>query len=220
MTVKQLATIGVYGFTLEEFLRSLREADVRLVLDVRQRRGVRGPQYAWANSKRLQAALEEAGIDYQHHPELAPTTDMRQLQYREDDRLGVGKRSREQLAPEYRERYTREILDRADLDAVVAELPEAGAGALLCVERDPEACHRSLIADRLAAEYQRSGDPSATVVTFRLGDREVPATAGCLVFVPRGMPHTVWNSGEGPLRGVIIVSPGSAEHEFVPVEAG
>jgi uncharacterized protein (DUF488 family) len=151
---KQLATIGVYGFTLEEFLRSLREADVRLVLDVRQRRGVRGPLYAWANSKRLQAALEEAGIDYQHHPELAPTTDMRQLQYREDDRLGVGKRSREQLAPEYRERYTREILDRADLDAVVAELPEAGAGALLCVERDPEACHRSLIADRLAAEYQ------------------------------------------------------------------
>ena len=127
---------------------------MRLVLDVRQRRGVRGPQYAWANSKRLQAALEEAGIDYQHHPELAPTTDMRQLQYREDDRLGVGKRSREQLAPEYRERYTREILDRADLDAVVAELPEAGAGALLCVERDPEACHRSLIADRLAAEYQ------------------------------------------------------------------
>ena len=153
MTVKQLATIGVYGFTLEEFLRSLRAADVRLVLDVRQRRGVRGPQYAWANSKRLQAALEEAGIDYQHHPVLAPTTDMRQLQYREDDRLGVGKRSREQLAPEYRERYTREILDRADLDAVVAELPEAGAGALLCVERDPEACHRSLIADRLAAEY-------------------------------------------------------------------
>jgi uncharacterized protein (DUF488 family) len=151
---KQLATIGVYGFTLEEFLRSLREANVRLVLDVRQRRGVRGPQYAWANSKRLQAALEEAGIDYQHHPELAPTTDMRQLQYREDDRLGVGKRSREQLAPEYRERYTREILDRADLDAVVAELPEAGAAALLCVERDPEACHRSLIADRLAAEYQ------------------------------------------------------------------
>jgi uncharacterized protein (DUF488 family) len=154
VSAKQLATIGVYGFTLEEFLRSLRQAGVRLVLDVRQRRGVRGPQYAWANSKRLQAALEEAGIDYQHRPELAPTTDMRQLQYREDDRLGVGKRSREQLAPEYRERYTREILDRADLGPVVAELPEAGAGALLCVERDPEACHRSLIADRLAAEYR------------------------------------------------------------------
>ena len=150
----EVATIGVYGFTLEEFLRTLREADVRLVLDVRQRRGVRGAQYAWANSKRLQEALAGAGIGYQHHPELAPTTDLRQLQYREDDRLGVGKRSREQLAPEYVERYTTEILDRADLDSVVAELPDEGAGALLCVERDPEACHRSLVAARIGAQYQ------------------------------------------------------------------
>jgi uncharacterized protein (DUF488 family) len=151
--MSRLATIGVYGFDLEEFLRTLGEAGVRLVLDVRQRRGVRGPQYAWANSQRLQAALAEAGVEYQHHPELAPTTELRQVQYREDDRLGVGKRSREQLAPEYRERYTREILDQADLDAVVAELPDAGAGALLCVERDPEACHRSLVAERIEADY-------------------------------------------------------------------
>ena len=123
------------------------------MIDVRQRRGVRGPQYAWANSKRLQAALGEAGIDYRHHPELAPTTELRQLQYREDDRLGVGKRSRTELAPDYRRRYLSEILERVDLAALVAKLPDEGAGALLCVERDPEACHRSLIADRIAAEY-------------------------------------------------------------------
>ena len=152
-TIKQLATIGVYGFTLDEFLRTLREADVRLLLDVRQRRGVRGPQYAWANAKRLQAALAGAGIGYRHHPELAPTTELRQLQYREDDRLGVGKRSRETLAPAYRERYLSEILERADMADLVAELPDQGAAALFCVERDPEACHRSLIADRIAAEY-------------------------------------------------------------------
>jgi uncharacterized protein (DUF488 family) len=153
VTIKRLATIGVYGFTLDAFLRTLSEADVRLVIDVRQRRGVRGPQYAWANAKRLQAALAEAGMGYRHHPELAPTTELRQLQYREDDRLGVGKRSRTELAPEYRERYIGEILDSADLDGLLAELPDAGAGALFCVERDPEACHRSLIADRIAAEY-------------------------------------------------------------------
>jgi uncharacterized protein (DUF488 family) len=151
--MSELATIGVYGFDLEEFLRTLQNADVRLVLDVRQRRGVRGPQYAWANSKRLQTALADVGIGYQHHPELAPTTELRQLQYREDDRLGVAKRSREQLAPEYRERYMGEILDQADLDAVVAELPDSGAGALLCVERDPEACHRLLVAERIEADY-------------------------------------------------------------------
>ena len=76
---------------------------------------------------------------------------MRQVQYREDDRLGVGKRSRAELAPEYRERYLHEILEAADLDALVAELPRVSA--LFCVERDPEACHRSLVAERLAEQY-------------------------------------------------------------------
>jgi uncharacterized protein (DUF488 family) len=149
----RIATVGVYGFTVDEFLSTLRGAGVRLLLDVRQRRGVRGPEYAWANAKRLQAALEEAGIEYRHHPELAPTTELRKLQYAEDDRQGVGKRSRSELAPAYRERYTAEILDKADLGAVIDGLPADGAAALFCVERDPEACHRSLIADRLAAEH-------------------------------------------------------------------
>ena len=143
----------MYGFTAESFLAALQRADVRLLIDVRQRRGVRGPEYAWANSTRLQGALAEAGIEYRHHKELAPTTELRRLQYREDDRLGVGKRSRAELAPEYRRRYIREILDRADLDALVAELPADAASALLCVERDPEACHRSLVAERLAAVH-------------------------------------------------------------------
>ena len=146
-----VATVGVYGFSGETFLAALREAGVTLVLDVRQRRGVRGPQYAWANSERLQAALAQAGIEYEHRPELAPTTELRQLQYREDEREGVGKRSRVNLAAEYTERYAREILDRVDLDGLAADLPREGASALLCVERDPEACHRSLIAERLAA---------------------------------------------------------------------
>jgi uncharacterized protein (DUF488 family) len=148
-----VTTIGVYGFTAERFLDTLRDAGVRLLLDVRQRRGVRGPEYAWANSKRLQAALAEAGIAYRHHPELAPTTELRRLQYAEDDRRGVGKRSRTELAPAYRDRYIAEILDRVDLEPLVASLPSDGAAALLCVERDPEACHRSLIAARLAAEH-------------------------------------------------------------------
>ncbi len=65
------------------------------------------------------------------------------------------------------------------------------------------------------AFYVADGD-----ATFRLGDREVPVTAGGLVFVPRGCPHTVWNSGGRPVRGLILVSPGDAAHEFVPVESG
>lgn len=148
-----IVTIGVYGFDGESFLQRLRQADVRLLLDVRQRRGVRGPEYAWANSLRLQAALAEAGIGYEHRPELTPTTELRRVQYAEDDRQGVGKRTRRVLAAEYARRYTTEILDHADLTTIVAALPSGGATALLCVESDPEACHRSLIARRMTEEH-------------------------------------------------------------------
>jgi uncharacterized protein (DUF488 family) len=151
--VRTVVTIGVYGFDQAAFLAALARARVKVLLDVRQRRGVRGSEYSWANSARLQTALADAGIDYRHHKELAPTTELRRLQYAEDDRLGVGKRSRVELAPEYRDRYTREILDQVDLEPIVAPLPTDGATALLCVERDPDACHRSLIADRMASEH-------------------------------------------------------------------
>ena len=92
------------------------------------------------------------GVAYRHHRELAPTTELRQLQYREDAREGVGKRSRTKLADEYRERYLNEILDRVDLAEILEALPADRVSALLCVERDPGACHRSLIAQRMADE--------------------------------------------------------------------
>jgi uncharacterized protein (DUF488 family) len=151
--VRKLATVGVYGASLDSFLRALHEGDVKLVIDVRQRRGVRGREYAWANAQRLQAALLRERIAYSHRKELAPTTELRRLQYAEDDRFGVGKRSRTMLAPAYAEGYAREILDRADLRAVVDEMPENATSALLCVERDPEACHRSLVAVEIARTF-------------------------------------------------------------------
>lgn len=147
-----LRTIGVYGFDRETFLAALSGAEVELLLDVRQRRGVRGSDYAWANAQRLQAALGEAGIRYTHLKELAPTTAMRELQYREDERKGEGKRSRSVLAPAYVEQFTAEVLDQVDLDPVVRFIGKSRA-ALLCVERDPEACHRSLVAERLRREF-------------------------------------------------------------------
>jgi uncharacterized protein (DUF488 family) len=150
--VPTLRTIGVYDFDRESFLAALDGAGVDLLLDVRQRRGVRGSDYAWANAKRLQAALAEAGIGYSHLSELAPTTEMRQLQYAEDEKRGEGKRSRTVLAPAYVERFTAEVLDRVDLAPIVKWIGNSSP-ALLCVERDPEACHRSLVAARLSQEF-------------------------------------------------------------------
>lgn len=145
-----IATIGVYGFDASTFMQSLKRNSVTMLIDIRQRRGVRGPQYAWANSLRLQAALAEAGVAYVHRRDLAPTTELRQLQYAEDDRRGVGKRSRVELAAAYVEQYEREILAVADIEAVSALLPDEGVAALFCVESDAPACHRSLVARRLA----------------------------------------------------------------------
>jgi uncharacterized protein (DUF488 family) len=147
----RIFTVGVYGADLDGFLAALGEAKVDLLLDVRQRRGVRGAQYSWANAARLEASLREAKIGYQHLPELAPTTSMREAQYEADEAKGVGKRDRTVLAPAYVERYTEEILDPADLDPLIRFIGRSTA-ALLCVERDAAACHRSLIAARIARE--------------------------------------------------------------------
>jgi uncharacterized protein (DUF488 family) len=148
--VPDVFTIGVYGFTVDSFLAELEGAGVKLVLDVRQRRGVRGSEYAWANSRRLQNALADARLAYEHHPELAPTTAMRKAQYAEDDKRKIARRDRFDLSDQYVSSYTAEVLDRADLSAVAETVRRRGPAVLLCVERVPEACHRSLIATRLA----------------------------------------------------------------------
>jgi uncharacterized protein (DUF488 family) len=151
--VPTIATIGVYEFDAASFIRALDGAGVTKVMDIRQRRGVRGTEYAWANARRLQARLAEARIGYEHHPELAPDTEMRHLQYRDDARQGVGKRSRVRLSADYIRAYTEEVLDLVPLEPFVRQLPVHGIGALMCVEATAEACHRSLVAGRLADRF-------------------------------------------------------------------
>jgi hypothetical protein len=60
--MSRIATIGVYGFAVGTLLEKLAGAGVGLLLDLRQRRGVRGPDYSWANSARLQRALASADV--------------------------------------------------------------------------------------------------------------------------------------------------------------
>jgi quercetin dioxygenase-like cupin family protein len=62
------------------------------------------------------------------------------------------------------------------------------------------------------AFYVADGEAS-----FQLEDEQILVPAGGLVFVPRGTVHTAWNSGSGALRGLIIISPGNVEHQFVEV---
>lgn len=41
----------------------------------------------------------------------------------------------------------------------------------------------------------------------RLGDEEVTANAGSGVLVPRGVEHTYWNPGPGPVRYLLCMTP-------------
>ena len=63
------------------------------------------------------------------------------------------------------------------------------------------------------AFYVASGE-----ITCLLGDREIKVPEGGFVFIPRGTAHTAWNSGDAPMLGMIVISPGDAEHLFEPAQ--
>lgn len=147
----RLFTIGAYGYTPDRFFAALADAGVDLFLDVRQRRGLRGSQYAFANSGRLVPALEAAGIEYRHLKQLAPTQEIREVQHRVDAATATAKSRREQLSDAFVAAYSEQVLRPVDWRALATEVGTGRTPVLFCVERQPEACHRSLIASPLAA---------------------------------------------------------------------
>lgn len=150
--LKQLFTIGIYGFDATAFVLALRHAGVDAVVDIRARRGMRGPQYAWANSRRLQELLADAGIGYLHLPEFSPTAGIRNLQRAADRESSIAKRDRGRLSGAFIEAYEREVLRSDSLARFLTALPDGVSNpAILCVERLPDACHRSLLAAGLHA---------------------------------------------------------------------
>jgi uncharacterized protein (DUF488 family) len=159
-----LYTIGAYGFTADTFVEALRSANVTSLIDIRQRRAVRGPLYRFANATALESLIRDNGIAYVPLRTLAPTTEIRSLQ-RDADRSGsVAKRSRASLS---------EFFAAAYVDVVLGQFSEADLGDLLriggdkpslfCVERRPEACHRSLAAGWIAG---RVGCPVVDLISL------------------------------------------------------
>ena len=163
--LQTIFTIGVYGSTEESFYGALVENEIELFIDIRARRGMRGSQYKYANSSYLQSKMKELGIYYAHLKELAPTKEIRALQWQADKTEKTRKRDRLGLSEPYINAYNKEILKyrkrRADriLDPNnVLESAKELAGfpdekplqryVLFCVEQHADACHRSLVAAR------------------------------------------------------------------------
>jgi uncharacterized protein (DUF488 family) len=148
--IEKIVTLGVYGFDEPGFFAALQRAAVKVFCDIRFRRGVRGREYAFVNSRRLQRRLAELGVGYFHFRDLAPSQALRAQQSVADQEARVRKRQRLKLSPVFIAGYQQQCLEAFDSAAFVARLPsDAKVVALFCVERDPAACHRSLVAERL-----------------------------------------------------------------------
>jgi uncharacterized protein (DUF488 family) len=143
-------TIGAYGWSEATFFAALQSAGVRTFCDIRRRRGVRGHEYAFANAGRLQKRLAELAIAYVHRLDLAPSDALRKAQATADAQSHTARRSRAELTPEFAAAFADEVLTTFDPEAFLTDLAQAGPVVLFCVEREPQACHRGLVAARLA----------------------------------------------------------------------
>jgi len=129
-------TIGYEGATVGEFLAALQQAGVERVIDVRAVPNSRRPGFS---KTPLRNALAEAGIDYVHLRALGTPAEGRAAARagRHDDlrRIYAG-----QL----------ELPEAIAQGAQMLELAAEKPSALLCYERDPACCHRTLLLAALA----------------------------------------------------------------------
>ena len=166
-----ILTIGVYGFSEDGFFEALKDCQIDLFIDIRARRGMRGPKYKFVNSSYLQAKLKEMDIAYAHLKELAPSPEIRAAQSQADRQADVRKRQRQTLSKPFIRAYRRDILktykrnpenkfkakEAVDKARQLAHYPPNRPLhhlALFCVEQHPQACHRSLVAEELKKQLE------------------------------------------------------------------
>lgn len=136
----QIFTIGYEGATVPEFIAALLKARVKRVIDVRALPLSRRPGFS---KTALKGALEEAGIEYLHLKALGTPADGRAAaragRHADMERIYAG-----QL----------ELPEAMMQSAQMLELAREKPTALLCMEREPAHCHRTLLLSTVAPEAQ------------------------------------------------------------------
>src|SRR5436190_17979868 len=155
MKLPDIYTIGVYGSSEKEFFQKLIDHKIDTFCDIHLRRAVRGSQYAFANSQRLKNKLIELSIQYLHEMGLAPTTEIIKLQDKFDHDHKIQRRKREELTDVFKTAYKNRILSKFDIRQFITDLEKSGTKrvVLFCVEKLPDACHRSLVTDKIKELY-------------------------------------------------------------------
>ena len=149
-------TIGVYNSNEKEFFDKLITNEIDIFCDIRQRRGVRGSKYSFVNSKKLQSKLNDLGIKYFHYLDLAPTTEIREMQKVADLRNHELKRDRKSLGEVFINEYKNQIINYFNFAVFLDDLKKNNANnvVLFCVEESYNACHRSIVAEKLSSDYK------------------------------------------------------------------
>ena len=136
----RIFTIGYEGTTMDEFLAALKAAGVERLIDVRALPLSRRPGFS---KSPLRAALEEAGIEYVHLKALGTPAEGRSAaragRHADLKRIYAG-----QL----------ELPEAIVQGARMIELAQEKPSALLCFEREPAHCHRTLLLSAVAADAE------------------------------------------------------------------
>ena len=136
----RIFTIGYEATTMAEFLAALKVAGVKRVIDVRALPLSRRPGFS---KSPLRAALAEEGIEYVHLKALGTPSEGRSAaragQHEELERIYAGQLD----LPEA-------IVQAEQMRELATEQPSA----LLCYERDPAACHRTLLLNAVARDAE------------------------------------------------------------------
>jgi uncharacterized protein (DUF488 family) len=133
-------TIGYEGATMPEFIAALKQAGVERVIDVRALPLSRRPGFS---KTPLRGALAEAGIEYVH---------LRALGTPAAGRDAARKGRHEELKRIYAGQL--ELPEAIAQSAQMLDLAAEKPSALLCFERDPGGCHRTLLLGSVAPDAE------------------------------------------------------------------
>lgn len=130
-----VATIGYERASLVDFLATLKLSQIDILVDIRDRAQSRRSGFS---KTALSEALNAEGIEYLHFKELGDPKEGREAARRGD-------------FVHFRSIFDKVMLTERAQEAIgkLEELASDSEICLMCFERDPETCHRKIVADRL-----------------------------------------------------------------------
>lgn len=135
----RLATIGYEGAPQDAVFAALKDAGVDVLVDVRAVTSSRRPGFSKSH---LASSLPEQGVDYLHLRGLGTPKEGR-LAARSGDLAALGR---------IFGKHMKTAEAQHDYEALLGLLRKGKKICLMCYERDPAECHRTIIAEQVHEE--------------------------------------------------------------------